>query len=329
MCETEWTVGNSRQEGKRMTKKAIKLTLRAFNGECDALISKVKWNNIHTIEKRIGRSYETINKANESNHISIEYPYLLLKLDEARLTHEYHLKKHEEKEEQRAIREEMREEERANKEIEKAQKEAEKEERRYQKALEQAINEVSQAQGTQLDSLNSKILKLQEALSMAHEKKERALSRAQMTRSGHVYVISNLGSFGEDTFKIGMTRRLEPLDRVKELGDASVPFQFDIHALIYSDDAPALEAELHRRFNDRRVNRINYRKEYFSISIEEIEEAIQEIAGAEIEITKLAEAIEYRETLALLKIEEKEQFELEEQTFEHARSKHSIENLFN
>lgn len=299
VCSTEWTVGNSKREGTKMTNKAIKLTLRAFNGECDALISKVKWNNIQAIENRILKSYEAINKANEANKITIEYAYFNLKLNEARLTHEYNLKKHEEKEEQRAIREEMREEERANREIEKAKREAEKEEERYEKALKQAQEDIANAKGEKLNKLESKIAKLQEALNNAHTMKERAISRAQVTKSGHVYVISNIGSFGEQVFKIGMTRRLEPMDRVKELGDASVPFQFDVHAMIYSENAPGLEAELHRKFNDRRINKVNYRKEYFSINIDEIQKAVNEIAGAEIEVMKIAEAHEYKETLAI------------------------------
>jgi hypothetical protein len=120
---------------------------------------------------------------------------------------------------------------------------------------------------------------------------------AQMTKVGHIYVISNIGAFGEDVVKIGMTRRLDPLDRVRELGDASVPFHFDVHAIIYSENAPQLENELHKKFNDRRLNRINNRKEFFKASLEEIESFVKEHADAEIEFTKVAEAREYRETL--------------------------------
>jgi hypothetical protein len=121
-----------------------------------------------------------------------------------------------------------------------------------------------------------------------------------LTKVGHIYVISNLGSFGQDVYKIGMTRRLDPLDRVRELGDASVPFQFDIHAIIYSENAPQLEYELHKRFAERRLNRVNSKKEFFKVSLEEIEAFVKEHANAEIEFIKLAEAREYRETLAML-----------------------------
>ena len=129
--------------------------------------------------------------------------------------------------------------------------------------------------------------------------KERALSRAQLTRSGHVYVISNVGSFGEGTLKIGMTRRLDPMDRVKELGDASVPFGFDVHAMIYSEDAPALESTLHKTFSDRRVNLVNMRKEFFLVDLDDVEAAVGE-SGAEIVFTKAAEAEQYRRTLSIL-----------------------------
>lgn len=301
VCNTQWQVRNSAREGQMMIKRGLKLTLRAFNGECDSLISRVKWNNIEQIEKRIIRSFEAINKLNKSNDMHIMSDFLDLKIDELRLTHEYAQKKYEEKEEQKRIREQIREEERALREIEKARKEAEAEEKRYEKALQQAQKELKDASGKELEKLNSLISKLQTDLDEAHQAKERAISRAQLTKSGHVYVISNIGSFGKNIYKIGMTRRLEPMDRVKELGDASVPFQFDVHAMIYSDNAPGLENALHKEFNSKRVNLINLRKEYFNITLEEIEKSIKQNHDAEIEFTKLAEAKEYRESKAKLK----------------------------
>ncbi len=139
----------------------------------------------------------------------------------------------------------MREEEKARREIEKSKKEAEREEARFEAALVKARGELEKARDAKHDSLRKKIALLEEQFRTAHDKKERAIARGRLTKSGHVYVISNLGSFGEDVFKIGMTRRLEPLDRVKELGDASVPFPFDVHAMIFSEDAPSLESKLH------------------------------------------------------------------------------------
>jgi hypothetical protein len=299
-CHTEWTVGGSKVEGRKMTNKYRKLMLYAFNGECDSLIAKVKWNNVTKANERIMKAFDTINKMGESHQIVITRAFLQLKMDELHLTYEYELKKYEEKEEQRRIREEMREEEKAQRELEKAQREAEEEENRYQKALDKAKRDLGGASGVELVELNEKVAQLEARLQEAHERKERAISMAQLTKVGHIYVISNIGSFGEDVYKIGMTRRLDPLDRVKELGDASVPFQFDIHAIIYSENAPQLEYELHQQFKDRRLNRINYRKEFFRVTLDEIEAFVNKHADAEIRFTKLAEAQEYRETLTML-----------------------------
>jgi hypothetical protein len=297
-CSTEWEVSGSKAKGRKMTNENIKLMLRAFNNESDAAIISTKWNNIEKMETRIKKAFEAINKTGATNHISIRNEYLKLKLDELYLTHEYKEKLYEEKEEQKRIKEEMREEERARRELEKARKDAEKEESEYLKALEIARSETEQAKGEEIGALNDKVAELERLLKEAHENKERALSRAQQTRSGHVYVISNIGSFGEDIYKIGMTRRLEPMDRVKELGDASVPFTFDVHAMIYSENAPALEAGLHQQFNDRRLNAVNNRKEFFNVTLNEIEKAVHELHG-HIEFTKVAEAKEYRESVAM------------------------------
>ena len=307
-CTTEWTVDGSVAKGKAKTKKFIKLVLRAFNGECNALIAKVKWNNINQMKQRVEKSFEAINKLGENTAVSIQADYLDLKIKELVLEHEFQLKRQNEKEELRAIQEQIREEEKAKREFEKAQKAAEKEEDTYQKALDKARKEFEETSGEKHDVLKAQIEKLELELQQAQEKKERALSMAQQTKRGHVYVISNIGSFGENVYKIGMTRRLEPSDRVKELGDASVPFKFDTHAMIFSEEAPTLEKELHKVFTDKKVNMLNYRKEFFNVTLEEIEAKIKEI-GIEAEFTKLPEAEEYRETLAILqkiKIQETE-----------------------
>ncbi|WP_405250704.1 DUF4041 domain-containing protein [Dokdonia sp. Asnod3-C12] len=301
ICDTEWTVGNSRKQGEIMTRRYINLTLRAFNGECDSLISKVRWNNVKRFEERIKKAFNAINKLGKSNNTYITDEYLKLKLDELHLVYELAHKKYQEKEEARAIREEQREEERARREFEKARKEAEVEEKRFQKALERARMDLGLVSGKKLIELNSQIAQLEENLKEAHEAKERAISRAQETKSGHVYIISNLGSFGENVYKIGMTRRLEPMDRVKELGDASVPFTFDLHAMIFSENAPELENLLHREFNDRRINKVNYRKEYFRVSLDEIEQVIIKKYDKEVNFIKSIEAQQFRETKSIIK----------------------------
>jgi hypothetical protein len=297
ICNTNVTVNGSIADGKKMTTRNKKLMLYAFNGECDGLISKVKWNTATKIKERIEKAFNDINKLGEVQTTFITEQYKNLKLEELALTYEYEQKKYDEKEEQRQIREQMREEEKAQKDLERAQKEAEDEEARFQKALDKAKKELGSASQNEVDELNNQISSLEKKLQEAHERKERAISMAQMTKVGHIYVISNIGAFGEDVVKIGMTRRLDPLDRVRELGDASVPFHFDVHAIIYSENAPQLENELHKKFNDRRLNRINNRKEFFKASLEEIESFVKEHADAEIEFTKVAEAREYRETL--------------------------------
>jgi hypothetical protein len=277
----------------------LKLMLRAFNGECDAAVAKVKYNNVQVMETRIRKAYEVINSLAEVQTCYITWDYLSLKLEELYLAHEYQERLQEEKEEQRRIREQIREEEIAQRELEKAKLDAEKEENRYAEALRKATEEAQRAVGEKQQKLMWQVEELQRRLAEARTNKERAIARAQMTRSGHVYIISNVGSFGEHVYKIGMTRRLDPMDRVRELGAASVPFSFDVHAIIYSEDAPSLENKLHRLFHQRRVNLINERKEFFRVTIEEIAQAVRENHG-EIDITLGAEAVEYRKTLAML-----------------------------
>lgn len=298
-CSIEWTVNGSVAEGRKNTAQYLKLIVRAFNGECDAATARVKFNNVGVMEARIRKSFEAINKISKPQHSSLSETYLDLRLRELYLIHEVQEKLQEEKEVQRQVREQMREEELAQRELEKARIDAEKEEKRYAEALRKAELEVAQATGEKQLKLLAQIAQLQQQLAQAQHVKQRALSQAQLTRSGHVYVISNIGSFGEDVYKIGMTRRLEPLERVKELGDASVPFQFDVHAVIYCDDAPKLENTLHRLFHHRRLNRINERKEFFRVSLTEIAQAVHANHGA-IDFLHEAEAQEYRKTMALL-----------------------------
>jgi hypothetical protein len=299
VCASEWLVNGSKVEGRKQTNQTLKLMLRAFNGESDAAVAKVRYNNVHVMEARMKKAFDVINSLAEVQQCRIVDAYLQLKLQELYLSHEYEDKLQAEKEEQRRIREQMRDEEIAQRELERAQAEAEREELRYEQALAKAREEVESAAGAKQERLNQKIEELQQRLAEAHSNKERAIARAQMTRSGHVYVISNIGSFGEHVYKIGMTRRLDPMDRIRELGDASVPFHFDVHAIIYSDDAPALECELHRAFDRHRVNLVNERKEFFRVPIEHIANTVREQRG-EIAITLRAEAAEYRKTQALL-----------------------------
>lgn len=304
-CPRDWTVDGSRVKGRKMIGEQMKLMLRAFNGECDAAITKVRYNNIAKMEARLIKSCEAINKLGKSKGVWITQNYLNLKLQELYLKHEHHERLQQEKEEQRRIKEQMREELKAQKEIEKAQTKAEKEEARYQEALEQARADLAATSGAQHEKFAALVSKLENELSEALDRKAKTVARAQLTRSGHVYVISNIGSFGEGVYKIGMTRRLEPHLRVRELGDASVPFTFDVHAMIYSEDAPNLERALHREFDDLRVNRVNTRKEFFRVSLDDIQQAVARNHGITTFVT-VPEAEEYYKTLAVKREEQGE-----------------------
>ena len=293
VCSTSWSVDGSEAKGRTMTARAIKLTLRAFNGECDAAIANTRWNNVVAMEKRIDRASGQIDKLNASNHVSITSAYAELKRRELLLTHEYREKLKAEKEERAEAARASREEQKLLRDMEAA----EEAEARYLRLLERANADAAKATGSKLDALEGQIRMLEGDLAEAHAKVERAQALAERTRSGYVYIISNVGSFGGDVVKIGLTRRLDPLDRVRELGDASVPFVFDIHAIIYSDDAPTLERSLHATFERTRVNAQNYRKEFFRASIEEVEAAVRRLAP-DAPFIRDVEAQEYQETLA-------------------------------
>ena len=296
---TDWEVGGSKREGKKMTDRAVRLSLRAFNNECDAALSNVTWRNINTMEKRIQRAYDQIDKLNETLNISITPAYFELKLKELWLAHEYREKQKEERDHEADLRRLKREEERLMKDA----AAAEKEEAKYQKLLDQAKAEAAKAFGVDAEKYETQISQLSQELQEARAKAERAKSMAEQTRAGHIYVISNIGSFGEGIYKIGMTRRLEPMERGKELGDASVPFLFDTHAMVYCEDAPAVERGLHDVFDKKRVNRANGRKEFFRVALDEITAELEKIAP-DADIVTGVEAQEYHETLAMIAAEQ-------------------------
>lgn len=287
-------------QGNKTPERIAKLMLKAFNAECDNLIENANWNNISGSEEKIKKIFHNINKIGEYDNLAIKSEYLKLKREQLFLCYEYEETKKAEKERQKAIQQAIREEQKAQKEAELAKLKADKEKADFEKALKLAHEQLEKANEEERSKYEEEIAKLQEKLKEAEEKQQRALSMAQQTKCGHVYIISNIGSFGENIYKIGLTRRLEPMDRVDELGDASVPFKFDVHAFIYSDDAPALEAELHKHFDDRRVNKVNTKKEFFNVSLSEIEQAVKSIDKfKDVEFINEVEAREYRESLAI------------------------------
>ncbi|MEM1026411.1 MAG: DUF4041 domain-containing protein [Myxococcota bacterium] len=294
----DWVVDGSLAKGRKMLKHQTQLMLRAFNGEADSTIARTKFDNVAKLEARIRKAGDSINKLGETKQISIAEAYLEAKLSELHLVHEHREKLYQEREEQRLIREQMREEEKAERDLEKARRDAEKDEAKHQKALEKARLELQKATGDQLGQLEGLVQKLERELQEALDRKAKSIARAQLTRSGHVYVLSNIGSFGEGVYKIGMTRRFEPLERVDELGDASVPYRFDVHAMIYSEDAPTLENLLHQEFDDRRLNLVNRRREYFRVSLDEIRVAVAK-HHSEVTFVTTHAAEEYRKSKAM------------------------------
>ncbi|MCK8077630.1 DUF4041 domain-containing protein [Vibrio sp. 1CM2L] len=273
-----------------------KFLVATFNAEVDHIISLTTARNFVSNTRRIEKCFNKVNKHGEDLYVVLDRTLLFLRLEEQRHAFEYKYKKEMELEEQRFMKESLREEAKVKKEIESFVTAREKEEKTFQKDLSDALARVQTANQEEVEKLNSHIEELKLKLERATSEKERVLSMAQLTRSGYVYVISNKGSFGENVYKIGMTRRLEPMDRVKELGDASVPFFFDVHALIASDDAPALENKLHSKFASRRVNKVNHRREFFNLTFEEVEEALNELVEGDFNLVRDVVAMQYEES---------------------------------
>lgn len=287
------------EENRRET--AIAFVTDAFNGKVDSILSKTKRDNYGVLEQKIRDAYQLVNYNGAAfRNAAITPEYLDARLDELKWACAVNELKARDQEEQRRIREQMREEERARREYERAQKEAAKEEEMIRKAMAKAEAMLQSANEARRAEYEAKLEDLREKLAEAEAKGQRALSMAQQTKHGNVYVISNIGSFGENVYKVGMTRRLEPLDRVRELGDASVPFPFDVHAIIESDDAPALETALHKELALMQMNKVNPRKEFFRVPLSTIK-GIVEARGIQAVWTMKAEAADYYETLAIEK----------------------------
>lgn len=296
---SSWTVNGDAAKGNKMVADMQKLLLRAFNSECDDVIEHVKYNNIAASEKRITSSRDAISKLGAIMSVGIVPQYYRLKIEELHLAFEYAQKKQQEKEEQKEARARMREEAKLAKEIEEERKKLEKEQQHYQNALQRIIAQLEAASETDRTAIEEKKAELEVQLDRIDKEFKDVDYREANQRAGYVYVISNIGAFGENVYKIGMTRRLDPQDRVDELGDASVPFNFDVHAMIFSDDAPRLEAALHNAFADRKLNFVNQRREFFNVTLDEIKKVVKENYDRSVEFVELAPAEQYRESLKL------------------------------
>lgn len=294
---TNWTVDGSVAKGRKMVSDIKKLLLRAFNGECEHLTKNVKYNNFDSYKKRIESARTAISRLGKTVGIAIYDDYYDLKIQELHLAFEYQQKKQEEKERQKEIRAQEREEAKLQKEIEEARKKIEKEKTHYTNALEAAQHQLAITDNdAEREELNKKIAEIENQMTEIDKNLSDIDYREANQRAGYVYVISNIGSFGTDIYKIGMTRRLDPTERVDELGDASVPFNFDIHAMIFSDDAPKLETALHHAFEDKKLNMINTRREFFHVSLDEIERVVKENFDGTVEFVKIPDAEQYRES---------------------------------
>jgi chaperonin cofactor prefoldin len=296
-CASSWTVNYSAQEGKKMVKDVQKALLRAFNLECEDTIAGAKFNNIEQCEKRITVSKDSISKLGTSMNIAITDKYYRLKLQELHLAYEFASKKEEEKQKLRELKAEEREREKVEKELEEARKALEKEQKQLQKALTDLKSQFNnEPDSEKRESIAEKISTIEDNIGEVDKKFQNVDYRAANKRAGYVYIISNIGSFGDNIFKIGMTRRLEPMERIYELGDASVPFDFDVHALIFTDDAPGLESALHRAFETEKVNMINSRREFFNVPLDDIKEVVKTNFDKTVEFMDIPPAEQYRES---------------------------------
>lgn len=296
---TNWTVDGDIRKGAKMVRDMQQLLLRAFNCECDDVIDHVKFNNIDAAEKRIQTAFSTISKLGSICGVAITGAYRNLKIKELHLAYEYQIEKQKEKDRLKELRAEERERAKLEKEIEAERKKLSKEAGHYSNALAQINAQIAEADPADLPALELKKAELEAKIADTKKAIEQVDYRAANQKAGYVYIISNLGSFGEGVYKIGMTRRLEPMDRIDELGDASVPFDFDVHALIFSEDAPALEAALHRTFENRKLNMVNTRREFFRVSLDEIKAVVKENYDKTVEFIDIPAAEQFRQSQLL------------------------------
>ncbi|NTL17072.1 DUF4041 domain-containing protein [Enterococcus faecium] len=287
---------------KREKNNLKKKMLIPFDSEVKGLLNKLTSSNIDSTREKIIKIFDKINNLLKNDNAELRKGLLEFKLQELELHYSYLVKITEEKEQQKAIKEQMIEEEKVRREIDREKKRIDKEQRQFNSEISKLIAYMQKANAdVEKELYANKIQELEEKLKELEVIRENVLQRELNTRAGYVYVISNIGSFGEDIYKIGMTRRLEPMDRIKELSSASVPFEFDVHAMIFSEDAPSLETKLHNHFRKQEVNKINQRKEFFKVSLDEIEKVVLENYNGTVTFTKLAKAEQYRRSLELSK----------------------------
>ncbi|MGL3067032.1 MULTISPECIES: DUF4041 domain-containing protein [Planococcus] len=295
---TVWTVNGSLREGRKMAELNIKAMIRSYNTECDNAIASLKYSNFDIVESRMDKSLASVNKLNAKNELVICDEYHQLKIEELKLVYELKLFEQEEKEKLRALREEERETRKVEREIQEKKLEYSKHQKEVEKELFALHKQNIETEENDMAVLN-RISELYDSLELIEKKREELEYIHLVGKSGYVYIISNIGAFGKDVYKIGMTRRLEPADRIKELSGAAVPFEYDVHAMILTDDAPHLEYHLHSVFNANRVNLVNNRKEFFNVKLDQIKQEVFSIVGKNIVFEDEPVGKNYYESLAI------------------------------
>ncbi|WP_131104676.1 DUF4041 domain-containing protein [Ornithinimicrobium sufpigmenti] len=281
---TKFTYNNSASQGKKFVNDLHDMMLTAYNAEAENAVKSVKAGNLSAAKARLEKAADRIAKRGKMVDVAITPAYHRLRIRELELAADYWMMKQQEKEADRARREELREQRKAEQELAREREKLEKERQHYRAAL-AALEARGDSEGA--ERVRAQLAETEQAI-------ETVDYRAANQRAGYVYVISNIGAFGERMVKIGMTRRLEPMDRVNELGDASVPFRFDVHAMFFSPDAVGVETALHQRFAAQRVNKINTRREFFYVTPHEVLDALREQVGAVTEFVEAPAAEEFR-----------------------------------
>ena len=272
-CRTEWTVNGSRAEGRKQTNHMIKMALRLFNVESDNYISSINArSNIANVKKKIQKSGDMVNKFCQTHHLTLHQEYIDYKIELATLVYEQVMKKQEEKEEARRQAEIIREQEKLEREIAKEREKLAKEVQQYQTEIDRLVATVDMETGEIVDDVAERLGELQEKIEEL-QAQDVTLEERVNNKAGWVYCITNNSMPG--SIKIGVTRRLNPQDRIDELGSASVPFRFNTNCVVFSEDAFALENQLHKAFHSKRVNRVNFRKEFFNVTTQEVEDYIK------------------------------------------------------
>jgi hypothetical protein len=284
VASDRFAYNNSLAAGRKMTGDLSKLMLRAYNAEADNCVRSLRAGSIHAAIKRLDTAVESIARLGSMMEMRVSPEYHALRVEELELTSDYLFKVQEEREAAREERERLHEEKRAEQELAAERERLDKERAHYANAL--AAMRTGAGTPEELADLEARLTQIDSAI-------EQNDYRAANIRAGYVYVISNVGAFGPDVVKIGMTRRLEPFDRVRELGDASVPFPFDVHAIYFSDDAVQLENELHSAFSERRMNRVNLRREFFFANPSQVRDVLKTKVGNLLEFIEEPEATQY------------------------------------